>query len=231
MKSFLMVGQSNMAGRGEFGDVPEIKNPHCYTLKNGLWEPMREPVNTDAPIFPDLQFGNIVCGVGLAPAFADLFANEYGEDVGLIPCAHGGSYISQWLPGEVLYDNAVFHAKLAMRSSDLAGILWHQGEQDTDNECNATAHKERTGQVLRGLRMELGDVPILVGGIGDFLEKLTRFAPTINKGLEELCSEIPNCAFVSARGLSSKPDGVHFNSVSCREFGKRYFATYKKQWR
>ena len=27
--SFLMIGQSNMAGRGEFGEVPPIRNDKC----------------------------------------------------------------------------------------------------------------------------------------------------------------------------------------------------------
>ena len=32
MKSFLLIGQSNMAGRGEFGEVPEIINSKCFML-------------------------------------------------------------------------------------------------------------------------------------------------------------------------------------------------------
>ena len=73
MKSFLMVGQSNMAGRGEFGEVEEIKNPRCFVLKNGLWEVMREPVNVDAPIFKEAMLGNITSGIGLAPKYASCF--------------------------------------------------------------------------------------------------------------------------------------------------------------
>lgn len=36
MKSFLLIGQSNMAGRGDFGEVPEIINNKCFMLRNGL---------------------------------------------------------------------------------------------------------------------------------------------------------------------------------------------------
>ena len=35
------------------------------------------------------------------------------------------------MPGEILYDNTVNNAKLAQRTSELAGILWHQGESDS----------------------------------------------------------------------------------------------------
>ena len=229
MKSFLMVGQSNMAGRGEFGEVEEIKNPRCFVLRNGLWEMMREPVNVDAPIFKEAAFGNITSGIGLAPKFADLYAEYYGEDTGLIPCAHGATSISQWLPGEVLHDHAIFQAKLAMRSSQLGGILWHQGCQDTVNEDASFEHKERTRRVFTSFRENLGEeIPIIVGALGEFVSKISPYAVVINKGLEELCNEIPNCVFVKADGLTCKEDGVHFNSVSYREFGERYFKAYQR---
>ena len=51
MKSFLLIGQSNMAGRGDFGEVPEIINPNCFMLRNGKWVPMSEPINPDRSIF------------------------------------------------------------------------------------------------------------------------------------------------------------------------------------
>ena len=37
VNSFLMIGQSNMAGRGEFGEVPAIYNPLCFMLRMGRW--------------------------------------------------------------------------------------------------------------------------------------------------------------------------------------------------
>ena len=51
-------------------------------------------------------------------------------DVGLICCADGGTEPDQWQPGEPLFDHAVYQAKLAMRSSQITGVLWHQGESD-----------------------------------------------------------------------------------------------------
>lgn len=57
MKSFLLIGQSNMAGRGEFGEVPEIINKKCYMLRNGKWVPMREPINPDRSIFDYFHSG------------------------------------------------------------------------------------------------------------------------------------------------------------------------------
>jgi len=37
MNSFLMIGQSNMAGRGDFGEVPEIINKRCIIGEGPVW--------------------------------------------------------------------------------------------------------------------------------------------------------------------------------------------------
>ena len=41
--SFLLIGQSNMAGRGNIADVERIDNPHLKMLRNGRWQPMIPP--------------------------------------------------------------------------------------------------------------------------------------------------------------------------------------------
>lgn len=43
--AFLMVGQSNMAGRGIASEVEPIQNRHIKVLRNGRWLPMYVPVN------------------------------------------------------------------------------------------------------------------------------------------------------------------------------------------
>ena len=86
MKSFLMMGQSNMAGRGAIGDVEPIANPYTYMLRMGKWRPMSEPINVDRPIDYSGTL-TIYSGVGPAASFADSYAKHYNEKVGLIPCA------------------------------------------------------------------------------------------------------------------------------------------------
>lgn len=40
MKSFLMIGQSNMAGRGFVHEVVPIYNERIQMLRNGRWQMM-----------------------------------------------------------------------------------------------------------------------------------------------------------------------------------------------
>ena len=135
--SFLLIGQSNMAGRGEFADVSPIINRDCFMLRMGRWQKMSEPINPDRAIF-GIQFHS---GVSLAASFADEVSRRFSQKVGLIPCADGGTRITQWMPGEVLYDHAVMMTRLAMRSSRLRGILWDQGESDCHTEEELLRHK------------------------------------------------------------------------------------------
>ena len=94
MKSFILMGQSNMAGRGDFGEVPEIVNPNCFMMRNGRWVNMSEPINPDRAVF-GVDFHS---GVGLSASFADEYAKYFKEDIGLVPCADGGTSLSQWMP-------------------------------------------------------------------------------------------------------------------------------------
>ena len=162
--SFLMIGQSNMAGRGDFGEVECIVNPDCYMLRMGRWQKMSEPINPDRAIFE----GKFHSGINLCASFADRYAKHFNKKIGLIPCADGGTTISQWQPGEVLFDHAVLMTKLAMRSSNFGGILWHQGESDC-KELNISRYKERAIRMITEIRKELNaeNLPFIFGELSE----------------------------------------------------------------
>ena len=226
--SFLLIGQSNAAGRGFPEETEPLDNlrGRLKVMRNGLWINMFRPVNPD-------RHTSGVC-------FAESFAREYAlahpeTEVGIIPCADGGTQISQWLPQEILFENAVNHAKLAMRTSVLKGILWHQGENDCFGE-KYTLYAKRFRFVMNELRKELGrpDLPIIIGGLGDFLGKFEKYPEVaqnyvkINGILQELGKEYPNCTFVSAEGLGANSDNLHFNAQALKELGIRYYQAYTK---
>lgn len=227
LDSVLMIGQSNMAGRGDFGEVKPIRNPLCYMLRMGRWQPMCEPVNPDRGIFE----GRFRSGVSLAASFAEEYAKKFQRPVGLIPCADGGTCLSQWMPGELNYDHAVLQTKLALRNSCLRAIIWHQGESECKSDEDVRTYKQRFTSMLRQLREDLDakDVPVILGELsGDITEKWVdkAYLVQMNCNLRELAREIPYCAIASSRGLGLKADGLHFNAEACREFGKRYFEAY-----
>ena len=220
--SFLMVGQSNMAGRGDFGEVPIIENNRCYMLRMGRWQRMSEPINPDRDVL-NIRFHSGVC---LAASFADEVSKHFDKSVGLIPCADGGTSISQWQPGEILFDHAVMMARLAMRTSELGGIIWHQGESDCRGSFESEKYRKHFLRTMTELRRELNaeHLPLIVGEISEDISadwNAKDYPARFNLLLHELASALPGCEVVSSKGLVLKEDGIHFNSPSLRELGKR----------
>ena len=227
--SFLMIGQSNMAGRGNIEDVPPIRNPKCLMLRMGRWQHMNEPINPDRAIFA----GKYRSGVGLAASFADSYSKEHENRVGLIPCADGGTPLSAWMPGEILFDHAVMMTKLAMRTSRFGGILWHQGENDCAKEELLQTYKERFIPMITAMRRELGaeELPVIIGEVSEYITdawKMGDRPARLNGIFREIAAELPCCGVASSKDLALKADGIHFCSASCRTFGERYYDIYKE---
>ncbi len=223
--SFLLIGQSNMGGRGFKEEVEQISDDRLFVLRNGRWRKMYNPVNPD----------RVTSGVNLAESFALSYANYKGVDVGLIPCADGGTSLDQWTVGGLLFDHACYQAELAARTSTIAGVLWHQGESDC-GENRYPYYKQKLTVIMNAFRKKLNlyDVPFLVGGLGDFLydcprgEGIFKNYTIINKILEEYAKENKMTGFVSALGLGGNADNMHFSAKALREFGLRYFDEFLK---
>lgn len=223
--SILIIGQSNMAGRGIISEAKPLSNMggRLKVLRNGRWQNIYRPVN------PDRAFS----GTCLAESFATKYAEEHeGVEVGIIPCADGGTSLNQWREGGLLFDHAVFTARLAMRTSNLAAILWHQGEADCAPHLNAI-YLEKLTAIMTALRRELGaeDVPLIVGGLGDFLKDRVEspnlvYYPVINEALRTFADKTHRAAFASAEGLTSNADNLHFSAAGLYEFGLRYYDAF-----
>ena len=222
LSSFLLIGQSNMSGRGILTAENRICDGRILRLVNGRFQTMWEPLSADRSF----------AGASLAPAFALEYVRATGESVGLIPASDGGSSIDEWQPGELLYDHAVSEARLAQRTGVIRAILWHQGEADC-HPARAAQYAPKFLHMFRSLKkdLDLPDVRIYVGGLGDYLAKnevdpnLANY-DSVNTVLRTLAAENDDIRFVSAEGLTSKEDNLHFNTESLRLFGKRYFAAY-----
>jgi hypothetical protein len=218
-----MVGQSNMAGRGLLTDVQPILDEQIKLLVNGRWQTMWEPSNNDRP----------TAGIGLTASFAASCRLKNRDiQIGLIPCADGGTSLDDWAVDGELFRHAVFQAKLAMRSSALKAILWHQGENDSFQGRSKT-YRSKLNVIVDAFISELGcpEIIFIAGGLGAFLSSgrygkyFTEYT-AVNEALQEFAATRDNCYFVTASGLNSNPDGLHFDAMSQRKFGIRYFEAY-----
>ena len=220
MDVYLLMGQSNMAGRGKLAPEDKAAPENIYKLDaSDEWVPASEPIH----------FDKSVAGAGLAASFAKRVARP-GVKVGLVPCAVGGTPLSRWIPGGDLYSNAVRRAKIAQKSGKLRAILWHQGEADCAKGKYET-YGERLSKMVPALRRDLGvgdEVPFIAGELGDFLEVRHPGSkhPVVNEGIRGCTNSVPNFHAVSAKGLTPNGDNLHFNTKSLREFGERYAEAY-----
>ena len=221
---FLLVGQSNMAGRGLVATEDRTPHPRVLMLNQaGEWVPAIDPLHFDKPA---------AVGVGLGKSFAVQIAEANpGITVGLIPCAVGGSPIDSWKPG-VFYpptksypwDDALKRARLALKAGVLKGILWHQGESDSHAPL-ASAYEPKLHDLIARLRQELDapDVPFIAGQMGVFADAPWDNArKQVDQAHRDLPGKVARTAFVSAAGLTHKGDKVHFDAASYRELGRRY---------
>lgn len=225
LKLFLLIGQSNMAGRGAV--ETETPNPRVWMLtKEQTWVSARDPLHFDKPA---------VVGVGPGLSFARQLADaDPAIHIGLIPCAVGGSGIDAWEPGAYYeptkshpYDDAIQRTRKALENGQLAGILWHQGESDSRSD-KAAVYEQKLTALIRRIRADLHaeTVPFLVGTLGDFYVRKNPTASQINGILTTLPTKLPNVYAVSASGLTHKGDTTHFDAPSARTLGRRYADTY-----
>jgi len=224
---YLLIGQSNMAGRGVVEEQDKVVHPRVMKFTaDQTWAPALDPLHFDKPI----------AGVGLGSSFGRAMADaDPSITIGLIPCAVGGTPLGRWQKDGDLYKQAVVRAQAALKDGTLHGILWHQGESDSGREETARSYGERLAQTVVDLRTELGagDAPFVAGQLGEFLAKenkdgMPSFWPVVNEQIASLPMRLKNSAFVPSTGLKHKGDAVHFDAASLREFGKRYAAAMQK---
>ena len=214
---YLLIGQSNMAGRGKIELQDKVVVPRVLMLnKANEWGSAVDPIS----------FDKTIAGVSLGRTFGiEMAKADPKVKIGLIPCAVGGTPIRRWQQNGDLYKAALKRAKIAQKDGVIKGILWHQGESDSGKEVTAKIYEQQLHAMIAAWRKDLGNdsIPIVVGEMGRFYKR-AKFKHVVDAALKALPSKVKHAAWVSAEGLNHKGDVVHFNATSYREFGKRYAA-------
>lgn len=220
---YLLIGQSNMAGRGVVEPQDTMAQHRVFRLnRKGDWDRAKDP----------LHFDKSVAGVGPGLTFAREMLKEADKDVyiGLVPCAVGGTGIDAWQPGVFFeptksypYDDMLLRIKLALKDGVLKGVLWHQGESDIGDPALYHAYKDKFVRFVNRLRCDLHApyVPFLAGELAPFAMREPG-AAIITQAFRDLEEEWRHYGVVSSDGLQPMPDGVHFDAPSARELGRRY---------
>lgn len=217
---YLLAGQSNMAGRGVVTEADRQVHPRVFALDaDDRWQPATSPLHFDkkfAGTGPGLTFGRVMA------------ASDNEVEIGLVPCAVGGSSITAWQPGAEHastrshpFDDLERRIEVAKRWGTIRGVLWHQGESDLERP----SEQQRVDllELIQRVRRIVGDpdLPWVVATLGDFKVETQAKAAAMNDLLTSLPNHCENVACVRSSGLSDKGDGTHFDATSARELGKR----------
>ena len=218
---YLLMGQSNMAGRDRSKLAEQVANPHVLTLTDdGKWIVARDPIHS--------QQGRVEPGAGPGISFAkEMSKADPKITIGLIPCAVGGSPLKRWVKGGDLYQIAVQRAKAAAQVGTVKGVLWHQGETDTLKKETADSYETRLTQMIKDLRADLNqpELPVVVGQLGDFLSLTSDkypFVDTVRSAIKHMPEVVQHVGYADSAGLEHQGDKLHFNADAAKELGTRY---------
>ncbi len=200
---WVLAGQSNMQGAGRTPDT--LTDPAIWMMNmDDRWMVAREPVHrvfeAKAPAYPIASYElsgdpdktlektrkyfqeqsvisrqKPIGRTGPGIYFARHLAAATGRNIGLIPCALGGSKIDQWDPaGKSHGDSSLYGAMLhRVRSAGfehIKGLVWYQGESEA-LMGQADSYEAKLLNLIDSFRKDIGrpDLPVLVVQIGRFL--------------------------------------------------------------
>ena len=210
---YLLIGQSNMAGRAEIPEDISGVIDRCYLLNDkNEWVPAKNPMNLYSSVRKREALQKL--GPGYSFAKAMLEANP-DISLGLVVNARGGTKIKAWQRGTEYYTEAQKRTKAAMKQGTLKGILWHQGE---GNSRSSRTYLGYLTTLIENHREDFGieNLPFVAGQI-----RADERSKPINAEIAKLSQAVPHTAVAGSKGLTMF-DGTHFDTVSQIELGKRY---------
>ncbi|MFH5803937.1 sialate O-acetylesterase [Alienimonas sp. DA493] len=207
---YLLIGQSNMAGRAPFTEAEAAAIPRCFLLNDEEeWVPAANPLNLYSSIRKPVGMQKMNPGDAFART---MLARTPDATLGLVVNARGGTRIEQWEKGTEYYSEAVRRARAAQETGVLKGVLWHQGE---GNSGAPEGYAEKLKTLVENLRADLNapDLPFVAGQIvGE---------EAINAEIARLPELVPHAAYAGSEGLTAF-DRWHFDAPSMKTLGTRY---------
>jgi hypothetical protein len=230
-KLFLLGGQSNMDGCGRSEELPESYQAHpanvvAWDNRKQCWVPLTKD---SMAIARRQQFGPEI-------AFAHRIAKAFPDQmIAIIKTSAGGTKLhTQWVPGKVMYQKFIRNFRKACAQLEAAGVdyevagmLWMQGESDSETVEMAEAYEANLKLLVADVRKQTrrADLPIVVGRISSSLLKKTPWnfdqAKTVQAAQEAVAAEDEHVHIINTDALSTLKDNTHFNTKAQLTLGKQ----------
>ena len=234
--------------------------PRYIQAQDPLHEPLREGENAKEGT-----------RVGLGISFARAALNNTSQEIYLVPSAWGSSGFCDALDGQLawnaqasdntalggtgLLERALARLNLTLQDTGgvFRGILWHQGEADSERLACANSYAQNLALMVERIRAEASvdargssargpqaPIPFIVGTMsrgqdsrGDY-SILSETKETVDSVHRQVSDLIAHADWVNNDDLvpSAYPCGadfcVHFGSLALREMGQRYYQALER---
>lgn len=216
---YLLIGQSNMAGRGTLTEDDFNTTIEGVFLLDSLDRPVAasHPYNQYSTIRKDMRLQQM----GPGHAFGTKMHEISRRPVLLVVNARGGSELDSWMPGSLHFNEAVRRTAEAEKYGKLKGILWLQGCTDCDLG-KTDSYMERLAEMAEVLRDSLsaGDVPFVAGEVPHWWNGSSDF----NKNIRTISDRIPLSGWISTEGCGMLKDETdpHYDRNSQFVIGSRF---------
>lgn len=230
----MLAGQSNMMGQGNSAELaPAYRRPprNVTFYFNGY----KTPLNRFKHFGPE---------IGFAYELARHFPND---EIKLIKFAVGGTSLFAWAPNwnpnkanltknasaGPLFKKLLKTTRIQFNedNSELAGILWMQGEADASHAGAAKQYAGGLSRFVKTLRRELHspNTMFIMGSINPPL-KFFPYTPMVRKAQKIAASQIRNLRLISTDDLEKRNDHLHYNTKGQLELGKRFARAFIKSY-
>ena len=235
VKVFLLGGQSNALGRAPSSGIP--------TTPPNLTQPQSDILfYYDSPLAPAPALTTLRPGSGKNPtefgpevSFGRQIADSSPtESFALIKYANGGTALyNDWAPGSGLeyttfkttVANGLATLEAAGHTTEIIGMLWHQGESDAIENQQAT-YADNLTAFIADIRATYGaDLPFL---IGEIRRSNGPAFVTVADAQIAVAAADPFTEFVPASDLNFL-DLYHFDAASQLILGERFAAAFNPQ--
>ena len=233
-----ILGQSNAFGMGLPLDPTGLDRPHPSVHQWAMCGPSKGTVVLGVdPLFHEIPGKRVGFGV----PFAKRLADDTGRAVLLIPGARGDTSFTPkngytWDGNDRstrvnLYQQAVDAIDAALDrypGSEVATILWHQGETDVPL-MSPVVYQEKLDSLIDALRGRYGpDTPVVLGQmVPEEMERSGKPYAGINAVHEDTPNRRNRIAFVPGPRSSFNSDADrHYSAAGLRELGERMWLAY-----
>lgn len=231
VKLFLLGGQSNMEGCGQSKELPKrYQSPpdNCRIWDNR--EKRWVPLGTDSTA---TARGHLF---GPEIAFSHRLSRAYPDhSIRLVKTAAGGTKLhTQWRPGLVMYQrflsnmkNATQELEQSQTPYDIVGMLWMQGESDSETTEMANAYEANLKALIADVRKQTKQetLPFVMGRISSSLLKKTPWnfdhARIVQKAQEAVAAQDDSTYVINTDDLGTLKDNTHFDTAAQLKLGQR----------